>query len=1554
MPTYVSHSDLTGNDLHNPKGLTYDNGNLSLGESCVLNVDNLAPITGGGTISITKASINELTGALDAGNFALTRINIDSGDISGVTISGGLTWGAPQNFQNVALTNVNIQSGTINTGETMSIADISASGLITANAGIKDISLTAGRVVIVDSDQTITDDADFTFSEDTLTVSKIGAFTATDTINFNSQEMQSVNITSGSINIGETLVVADIDATGDLTIAGTAVITGFITGTAGLKTNLIQNLDGETAIEIDSEQKVTIPTTLDVQTLLLGDNSFAFNRGVTLSNTTTGRLDILGTEGLQLKESDSDTDYATIDISDTLNISYTGGTIDFQNNNLQSITNITSTSISTTEFILDGETLTASVAELNHLDGIESTVGELNQLNLTGITSTELTYLAGSYYGNTTQNKVAIYGTGGILSGTIDTTSQPYLEEIGNGVLLTVLGDLTVSAGTLRLGDSLALDRTGASAITIYNIAQMDSITKTTIQNTIVSLPNLGHINNQEISILSPLTVESGSNVFLNQDLTTDATGVQFGNLQIGDSIFINHSSNVIAHSDSTSGEIVFDSKLKAQGELWLEQTLKFETDNKLYWVDTDTYINGNANQIVIDGDDYVKINADTQVHIGSDNLLNETADGILLSGNVKIIGNLTITGTHDEENVSTLNVSDKRVKVNDGGTSGSGSYSGIVIEEVGGATIDGTDLIQAYIMTSSDRNAWNIKSPANADIFSINTASNLTTLSTDSSNGMKIDDALNITGATDIDSTLNVDSNTDIAGYLKVNTDKFTVASASGDTIVAGTMTIDGHTELNNTLNVDEPVTFQSDFTINADSKMFKIQTNSDADKFTVDTDNGNTDIQGTLNVINAATLHDNVTINANDKTFTIELDNGTPKFTVASASGNTYSAGTLDVTGHTNLDSTTTIDGATIINNGLNITADNKMFIIETSLGVDKFTVDTDNGNTNIEGTLDVTGNVALDEDLIIGDAADDSVTSNSSTWSFPNATSINLKDATVGALKFETDSLVFDTANDRIGINQSTPTRALDIVGGTTMTGDLHVGGNDITFGNNEYISNSVDGTLRFNANLRFDIDSDSSISFRTRETDGPGSKLTIKAQDALNGNNTGGDIWIQAGAKSGTEVDGRIDIKSKSNVRDEMLFDSTKKLCWVDTSQYIEGNGTLLNIEAHDNLRMYSDVETIIDTEGTLTIGAPTLVDIATTEVAISGDIDIEGDIYMTASKKIYWGTDLTTPYIYGTAGGLVVDSNDSLVLNADTNTVWSSPIVEVNSNTAFQINTALLDLNVNTLVDIDTPEVDISGSLDIEGDIDMATGKMITWVDDNQHIIGTDSSITIESDNSFLVEADNDATINCNNLYYGVDGDDTSVVNTFRGSTSDGVFKWRSTPLSGYVEGHFQFSDDIFMQYGEKVFFRDDQTAIFSSQSYQLDIVAKNSGSGKIHLDADEIHLHSNSTFGGVYSDNWIVFDNYDDGIYWVDSSKHIKGTTHNITYNAGGSIAEQHLFKNRITIGNQSNSHWDDDYGYNLNVRAGTNGNHITSGKADFKQNYSVICSDAVVYIDNA
>ena len=97
---------------------------------------------------------------------------------------------------------------------------------------------------------------------------------------------------------------------------------------------------------------------------------------------------------------------------------------------------------------------------------------------------------------------------------------------------------------------------------------------------------------------------------------------------------------------------------------------------------------------------------------------------------------------------------------------------------------------------------------------------------------------------------------------------------------------------------------------------------------------------------------------------------------------------AGTLDVTGATTLDSTLTVAGVTQFNgqttlatttyvngalevkNDLNLKADNRSFIIETSGGVDKFTVDSDNGNTVIKGSLTVEGATTLADDSIGAD--------------------------------------------------------------------------------------------------------------------------------------------------------------------------------------------------------------------------------------------------------------------------------------------------------------------------------------------------------------------------------------------------------------------------------------------------------------------------------------------------------------------------------------------------------------------------------------------------------
>ena len=144
------------------------------------------------------------------------------------------------------------------------------------------------------------------------------------------------------------------------------------------------------------------------------------------------------------------------------------------------------------------------------------------------------------------------------------------------------------------------------------------------------------------------------------------------------------------------------------------------------------------------------------------------------------------------------------------------------------------------------------------------------------------------------------------VTGNVDVNTDKFNITASSGNTAIAGTLVVSDAT------------------TIKADNKFFKIQTAAAADKFTVDTDNGNTVISGelnvnsavdldtTLNVDGGATFQDNVTINADNKMFKIQTNGSVDKFTVDSDNGNTVIAGQLNVNSAVDLDSTLNVDNA------------------------------------------------------------------------------------------------------------------------------------------------------------------------------------------------------------------------------------------------------------------------------------------------------------------------------------------------------------------------------------------------------------------------------------------------------------------------------------------------------------------------------------------------------------------------------------------------------------------------------------------------------------------
>jgi hypothetical protein len=201
------------------------------------------------------------------------------------------------------------------------------------------------------------------------------------------------------------------------------------------------------------------------------------------------------------------------------------------------------------------------------------------------------------------------------------------------------------------------------------------------------------------------------------------------------------------------------------------------------------------------------------------------------------------------------------------------------------------------------------------------------------------------------------------------VSADKLTVASASGNTAIAGTLGVTGATNLSSLIT------------------------------------SGAATIGGALNVTGATTLTGNLTVPGNlavTGTSTLTGATGvignfavnTNKFTVAAASGDTVIAGTLGVTGAVtasgNLSALGTIGG-----NALSI-----------------------NGNAGIAGDLNISG------DTTIGNASADTLILNSNNITVPNVSIVTVDLAADNVLiKDATDNKVRLVTASSLGINATT---------------------------------------------------------------------------------------------------------------------------------------------------------------------------------------------------------------------------------------------------------------------------------------------------------------------------------------------------------------------------------------------------------------------------------------------------------------------------------------------------------------------------------------------------
>ena len=398
------------------------------------------------------------------------------------------------------------------------------------------------------------------------------------------------------------------------------------------------------------------------------------------------------------------------------------------------------------------------------------------------------------------------------------------------------------------------------------------------------------------------------------------------------------------------------------------------------------------------------------------------------------------------------------------------------------------------------------------------------------------------------------------IAGNLKLTTGTASTTNTTGDLVVAGGVGITGAVNIGGSVDIDTNLgvtgtsLFTDEVVIKGASKNFILKDGSNVAKITAVTTSGNLTMAGILAVTG------NVDINSN-------------KFNITAASGNTA------------------IAGVTTISNDTVVKADNKTFKVQTAAGVDKFVVDTDNGDTNTEGKLNVADlvhfestdepNIALNggTDLYEIQSSDYGALRNDGGGYFAKDVLFN------GDLYLNGDFNQRDSGTESWGLRNwlqvrykvragssvaYTPTYAthntsnLRVYGGGGIATNLHVGGTGSGEGffvgkknSGDTVKFSVlgatgnitsEGVLTQNGNAEFNgtVDVDGNFAVRNSTTD----KFTVASST---GNAVGeGDLNI----KGAVDFDTTLNVDGATTIQDDLIVKSDNKLFKVQTAGAVD--------------------------------------------------------------------------------------------------------------------------------------------------------------------------------------------------------------------------------------------------------------------------------------------------------------------------------------------------------------------------------------------------------------
>ena len=467
----------------------------------------------------------------------------------------------------------------------------------------------------------------------------------------------------------------------------------------------------------------------------------------------------------------------------------------------------------------------------------------------------------------------------------------------------------------------------------------------------------------------------------------------------------------------------------------------------------------------------------------------------------------------------------------------------------------------------------------------------------------------------------IDINGTADVSGNFSINTNKFTVAAATGNTVIEGTLDVNGHTDMVSTtvedLTNDRIVLagtggrLEDDGNFTFDGTTLTV---GSAGNFTVAQATGNTYVKGSFEVDGGATLNtaivENLTNNRiviagatsnleDDSNFTFDGTNfkvgtsGTDKFVVNVATGNTDIEGNLTVDGNATITGTTTQTGLATFTNGIKdstLTATRVVFTTTDGRLVDdaNFTFDSATDKLDITGSLEV-------DNVLIGDAGTGTISTTSGNLTFqPNANA---------------ETIVNTTSAFRIPVGNSTERPS------TAATGQIRYNTTTVQF--EGYAGSSWQG-------LGGVIDNDRNTYIVTNDNMGG---LTIPASPAADTLYfvTGGTLEASLDSANGLTIDNSNGTASM-NLNDSTLSTSSGNL-YLDPGN--TGDGTGGNVVIYGDLTVQGTQTTVNSTTVTVddpvfTLGGDTA---PTTDDGLDRGIEFRWyDTANTTAKKGFFGWD----------------------------------------------------------------------------------------------------------------------------------------------------------------------------------------------------------------------------------------------------------------------------------------------------------------------------------------